>query len=141
MATDWNLEAVKVADFIKREIFEAHRGAVQWHNNVVIVFGNDNYTKGYLAKKKVAFVRSCLPGLDPPQTELGFGIDSTEGYTWVLLVRAASEADAKKITEGLRIAVWSGVEPSIDPTSVTGMQFQAQHRIAAAAVLKLEPPE
>ena len=96
---DWNAEAARAADHVTcTELFKAHRGAIPWGNlGVVVVFGNDSYTKDERARREVEFVREFLrtEGL----TELGFGVDSDEGYSWAMIVDT-------NFTPPLFYAVW-----------------------------------
>jgi hypothetical protein len=81
---DWEAEAVEAADFVRDNMFEAHRGAAPWRQvGVAVIFGNDDY-KDDRAKKEVEELReACYANYIKI---LGFGVDSTEGYCWAMLV-------------------------------------------------------
>ncbi len=107
--TNWNDEAAKVAQHTANDLHEAHRGALAWNNRIVIVFGNDGYESDETSSvaHEIATVRKVLSEMEPAPTELGFGLCG-EGYTWVMLWRAQSDTDARKIAAAAHIAVWRG---------------------------------
>lgn len=81
--------AVETANHISENLFHCHRGALRCRfgqETANIVFGNDGYSgnEDCRARKEVEALRKHLEteGI----AELGFGVDSNNGCTWVMLV-------------------------------------------------------
>jgi hypothetical protein len=91
---DWHLEAARAANFISEHNFSAHRGAMRWRQRAVVaIFGNDGYAIDDRSKREVELVRQKLPVIRA--RELGFGVDSTKGYSWVMLTTLPEGANVK----------------------------------------------
>ena len=112
--TDWNVAAIEAADRIKAHRFDEHNGAACfWKRGVFIAFGNDGYTQDEKSRGAVDLLRQRLDDLQI--TELGFGVDSSDGYTWAMLVQpeeflsedgfveelAALVTEARRISKGI----------------------------------------
>ncbi len=109
-APDWNAEAVVMAQYAGKEMFEAHRGAMPWKElGVSVVFGNDGYSQDVRAKQEVEFVRSYCERAGI--AVLGFGVDPDDGYSWAMLVKSADH-------ESLIPVAWSGWMPDEKTPSV-----------------------
>jgi hypothetical protein len=91
---DWDAEAARAANYISEHNFSAHRGAIPWRQQgVVAIFGNDGYATDDRSKREVELVRQKLPVIRAQ--ELGFGVDSTKGYSWVMLTTLPEGANVK----------------------------------------------
>ena len=112
--TDWSVAATEAADRIKAHRFDEHNGAACfWKRGVFVAFGNDGYTQDETSRGAVDLLRQRLDDLHI--TELGFGIDSSDGYTWAMLVEpeeflsedacvdelAALVTEARRISKGI----------------------------------------
>ena len=115
--TDWSVAAVEAADRIKAHRFEEHNGATHWwKRGFFVVFGNDGYTQDETSRGAVDLLRQRLDDLQI--TELGFGVDSSDGYTWAMLVQpeeflsedAFVEELAALVTEARRISKGIGFD-------------------------------
>ena len=115
--TDWSVAAIEAADRIKTHRFEEHNGATSWwKRGFFVVFGNDGYTQDETSRGAVDLLRQRLDDLQI--TELGFGVDSSDGYTWAMLVQpeeflsedAFVEELAALVTEARRISKGIGFD-------------------------------
>jgi len=107
MQTDWNAEARKTANYIYENMHEAHRGAMPWHNGIIIAFGSDGYTDDPRSQHEVEYLRRRLKDTDEAPLELGFGVD--EGYTWAMLLRHDSKYyKIGKTAKWVHAVVWTG---------------------------------
>jgi len=115
--TDWSVAAVEAADRIKAHRFDEHNGAACfWKRGVFVAFGNDDYTQDEKSRGAVDLLRQRLDDLQI--TELGFGVDSSDGYTWTMLVEpeeflsedAFVEELASLVTEARRISKGIGFD-------------------------------
>ena len=110
--TDWNAAANEVADRIKAHRFDEHNGATCfWKRGVFIAFGNDGYSQDERSRSAVELLRQRLNDLQT--IELGFGVDSSDGYTWAMFVwpeeylseETFTEELATLVTEARRVAI------------------------------------
>ena len=115
--TDWNVAAIEAADRIKAHRFDEHNGAACfWKRGVFVAFGNDGYTQNETSRGAVDLLRQRLDDLQI--TELGFGVDASDGYTWAMLVApeeflsedAFVEELAALVTEARRISKGIGFD-------------------------------
>jgi hypothetical protein len=84
MLGDRSEEAVRAANYLHEQHFEAHRGAVLWKPGIVALFGNDGYLQDERTRNEVDIVRKKLQAARIK--EIAFGTDSVEGgCTWALL--------------------------------------------------------
>jgi hypothetical protein len=91
---DWDSEAVRAANQISVHNLSGHRGALRWRRaGVVAIFGNDGYAIDDRSKHEVELVRRKLQVIRAD--ELGFGVDSTRGYSWALLTTLPEGANVK----------------------------------------------
>src|SRR4051812_1022686 len=88
--TEWNDEAIRLANYISEHMHEAHRGAMPWtESGVSVLFGNDAYANDEDSgdNRSVDEVNMIRRALERRKKEiLGFGV-CDEGYAWVMLVR------------------------------------------------------
>jgi hypothetical protein len=84
---DWRNTASNVANFLHEHLFQAHRGALRYSNEISVLFGNDGYgvDDGFDAKSEVMYLRQFL--LEAGVSEFGFGM-CDDRYTWCLLVES-----------------------------------------------------
>lgn len=90
---DWGAEAVTMADYANKHMSDAHRGAMPGRQlGIIVVFGNDGYEDDR-TKLEVAMLREEVLAAVPRMEILGFGVDSTDGYSWAMLVRPVSDIE------------------------------------------------
>jgi hypothetical protein len=131
---DWNAEAATMAQYVRDNMFEAHRGAMPWkQEGISVAFGNDGYSKDDRAKSEVARVREYLQERGLPI--LGFGVDSTEGYSWAMLVQTQAHKKLRKLVW----ACWMPREPVRDVMATRGVWRGFQPDIAAKAIRGSSP--
>ena len=115
--TDWNAAAVEAADRIQAHRFAEHNGAAcWWQRGVFVAFGNDGYRQDETSRSAVELLGQRLDDLQI--TELGFGVDSNDGYTWAMLVQPEEylseevfvEELAGLVTEARRISKGIGLD-------------------------------
>jgi hypothetical protein len=104
---DFDAQAVTTANYIAANLFEAHRGALLWHNGLVVAFGNDGYTQDKQMRQEVVHLREELTRTKLAPTELGFGIDSKSGYSWAMILRPNRRTDPKAAADWLNATVWA----------------------------------
>ena len=104
---DFDDQAVTAANYIARNLFEAHRGALLWHNGLVVAFGNDGYTQDEQMRREVVHLREELARTKLAPTELGFGVDSQSGYGWAMILRPNRRTDAQAAADWLHATVWA----------------------------------
>ncbi|NLX98437.1 MAG: hypothetical protein GXY83_19940 [Rhodopirellula sp.] len=105
--TDWTAKAATIANYVSNNLFEAHRGAMPWHqDDIVVLFGNDGYDER--AKQSIAFVRQHLATMPNAPTELGFSLDEVDGYTWAALFHSHPDVDDEDTIDLLSDLVWHG---------------------------------
>ena len=116
---DWNTTATNVANFLHEHLFQAHRGALRYSDEVSLIFGNDGYetTGKFDANDEVLKLRQNLSEISI--LELGFGL-CNDRYTWCLLV----ESNRTKFLNDL---IWE-VSP------VGGSNNSIQHQAAYLAL-------
>jgi hypothetical protein len=101
----------KVADLMYTEGFEAHRGAFHLKDGDFLVFGNDGYTqdKQGRGQREAETVRQTVQGR---AEALGFAVDSTEGYSWCMVLRFTegfeTRAGRELCRDLLTAALWQG---------------------------------
>lgn len=81
--TNWGSIANNVADYIWEHLFDAHRGAFPFSEDITVVFGNDGYESEIVQKEISLFTKSTAM---KRIKVLGFGI-SEDNYTWCLLLK------------------------------------------------------
>src|SRR5262245_11060657 len=95
-AMDWDAEAKAAANYVLDEMFETHRGVIDWGDEpVTVAFGNDGYGTDERPRREVAALRMALKiaGL----TELGFGLsDDEEQYTWAMVINTTDETTVRR---------------------------------------------
>jgi hypothetical protein len=143
-ATDWNAEAVKVADYITQKMLQAHRGVVPWHNQLVIAFGNDGFSKDNASQEVVAGLQAYLKDFPSVATELGFGLDTIEpGYSWAMILRAGEDCDNSETAAlVLNTVLWGLWELGNGTSRTSRITGGMQRRIVDSLIIKeLEAPE
>ncbi len=106
---DWDAEAVRVANYITRRIVDMHRGALLWHQGIVVAFGTDDYS-GDEKSREVVQLLTQIVDIPAWKTEkLAFGINDEEdaGATWVLLLDPALSDDVGGLVDSLDVAIWA----------------------------------
>src|SRR5262245_7171293 len=105
--TDWNAEAQKTANYVHESMFQAHRGAMAWHNGIIIAFGNDGYAKDPRSQQEVEYLRRRLADTFGAPLELGFGVSGD--YTWAMILLHCSPAyEIEETAEWVHAVVWNG---------------------------------
>jgi hypothetical protein len=144
--TDWNLQAIRVADYIQKKMFDAHRGVMIWHNGLIVVFGNDGFSRDEKTREVVSHVRETLRSELAPAKELGFGLSNAPegypndaGYTWAIVCRACDKvgvSDARDEIDNVLWAAWNESD-GLGPDDYV----RVQRRIANSVILReLDPP-
>jgi hypothetical protein len=81
---DWNAEAIRMADYVAEQMFEAHRGAMPWiQSGIAVAFGNDGYQQDKRTKQEAQFLRTYCELKGIPV--LGFAT-TDDDYTWTMLI-------------------------------------------------------
>jgi len=131
---DWNAEAATMAQYVFDNMFKAHRGAMPWkQEGISVVFGNDGYDKDDRAKNEVAMVRKYLE--EKGISILGFGVGSSNGYSWAMLVQTRAHKELRKLVW----ACWEPGEPVRDVMAKRGVLRGIQPDIAAKAIRESSP--
>jgi hypothetical protein len=142
-ATDWNAEAVKAANYIQKKMFEAHRGVVPWHNQLVIAFGNDGFSEDNASQDVINGLRAYLKDFPNVAAELGFGLDTVEpGYSWAMILRIGEDCDNSETAAlVLNTVLWGLWELSNGISRTPRIAGGIQRRIADSVIIReLEAP-
>jgi hypothetical protein len=138
---DWVAEAVRVANYVTRQIVDMQRGALLWHHGIIVAFGNDDYSSD---EKSQGVVQLLTQLVDIPAWKierLGFATNEEEdaGYTWVLLLDPARSDDVVGLVESLDEAIWAAWNLANGQKHTNGT---GQHRrLTQESILrKLGPP-
>lgn len=134
----WDTISAQEAERLGEHLFEAHRGVIDAdespYRGVAFAFGNDGFDDPRTQCEVEAARRYIV---QEGGTILGFGV-CTDGYSWVLAFRAASNV-SEKLLEVMWTA-WQG-QDSTTPFSVAFREVQSS--IAEAAIyeyLSAAPP-
>ena len=85
---DWDAEAVRLANYIARRIVDLNRGALLWHQGIIVAFGTDHYTTDAKSQEVVQLLTQIVEIPAWKTDRLAFGTNDEEqaGSTWVLLL-------------------------------------------------------
>ena len=130
-AFDWNAEALRLACYIRDQMFEAHRGVLRYSDGgLLVVFGNDNYQSEATAEQ-VALFRTALDA--EGGKVLGFAVEP-ENHSWAAIV-SVDEATARSRL----FRAWAQSH-GVDTNNKDAMVFLvAQARIAEGAIERERP--
>jgi hypothetical protein len=102
-----NLDALAVllGDYIRRRLPDINRAALLVRstltsNGIAAVFGNDGYQTNPAARREVELLRQQLRQAEIE--EIGFGV-SSDGRTWVLLIKADNSGFQTELGKSFRI--------------------------------------
>jgi hypothetical protein len=139
---DWNAQAVRAVDYINNKMFEAHRGVVPWHNRLVIAFGNEGFTDDNAAHDVIAAIRGFTHDSPGIAVELGFGLDSGNGYSWAMILRVGSDCeDSEAAALALDEIMWRAWELSNGISRTGKFAGGYQRQLANRTIIKeLEAP-
>jgi hypothetical protein len=128
---DWKAEARFAADYACEHLFISHRGAMPWrYVGVTCVFGND-YTKSDHTEREIEILREHLAA--EGMTELGFAVDSKDGWTFAILVEGDNATDLNAAI----FMAWVISRGGDDHAAVESQVFEA---VAANNIAQHKPP-
>jgi hypothetical protein len=140
---NWNAEAKRVANFIHARAFDAPRGAILWHDRLLVAFGHDGYSHNGASGIVSEAVKEFIVEEEDAE-EHGFGggdiADGQPGYTWVLLVRLDAPTDEHEdIRSELEDEMWASWRAAMggELSFQRHPQWQAE---MTAALAELAPP-
>ena len=86
MNIDWNEQAAKAARYVSEEMQAALRGAMKWHRQYAVVFGNDGDPDEpeSIPAVEVEMLRNMLQDLPDRAEEVGF---AKHHDTWAMIVK------------------------------------------------------
>jgi hypothetical protein len=140
---NWNAEAKRVANFIHAQGFEAPRGALLWHDRLLVAFGHDGYSHNGASGVVSEAVKAFIAEEDDAE-ELGFGAgdvpDGQPGYTWALLVRLDAPSDEHEdIRAELEDEMWAAWRAAMGG-ELSFKRHPEWHAAMQAALNELSPP-
>jgi hypothetical protein len=85
--SDWNAEAVVMAQYVAANITQVHRGALEGRQSrVSVLFGNDSRMDPPMVQDEVSRIREALEQVGI--RILGFGLDPEQSHTWAMIVES-----------------------------------------------------
>ncbi|HVU88209.1 MAG TPA: hypothetical protein VHD36_12895 [Pirellulales bacterium] len=106
---NWGAEAIRVANYIARHIVDLQRGALVWHQGIIVAFGTDGYATDEKSKDVVQLLTQIvdIPAWKTERLAFGTNDELDAGRTWVLLLDPAQSDDVVGLVESLDTAIWA----------------------------------